>query len=173
MAESKRLLILKALTEHLKGINGIDPYTFDVSNAVFRGRDIFGEGSPVPMLSLLEGKATDYGNYADESQTVRKDSWLLLLQGWVNDDVVNPTDPAYDLLADVELRLSDINAVDGQGRPKFEGIYLLGGLISSLTVAQPVVRPPEGGLSSKAFFYLPLLVGLKSDITNPRGGRNA
>lgn len=166
MAQSKRLAILKALSEHLKGINGVDPYDHDVSAAVFRGRTLFGEGYPLPMLSLLEGKATDYGDYADETNSVRKDSWLLLVQGWVADDPLNPTDPAYALMADVELRLSDLVATE-RGAPKFSGIYMLGGLISSLTVAQGVVRPPEDGLSTKAFFYLPVLVGLKSDITKP------
>lgn len=171
MAESKRLAILKALTAHLQGINGVEPYTHDLSASVFRGRNRFGEDSPLPMLSLLEGKATDYGVFANESQTVRKDSWLLLLQGFAQDDPVNPTDPAYALLADVELRLSDITATNSQGMPKYPGIFLLNRQISSLTVASPVVRPPEDGLSSKVFFYLPLLVGMASDISKPQGGR--
>lgn len=172
MADSKRLDILRALTKHLEGINGIDPYEFNLAGRIFRGRDKFGSQDPVPLVSVLEGKNTSYGQFADDSNAVRLDSWLLLVQGWVQDDPLNPTDPAYRLLADVELRLSDIIATEA-GRPKFPGIYLLGGLISSLTVAQPVVRPPEEAVSSKAFFYLPLLVGLKSDLSNPQGGRNA
>ncbi len=172
MAESKRLNILKALCAHLEGIDGIDPYQFNLRGHVVRGRDRFGATDPVPLVSVLEGKNTSYGQFADDGNQVRLDSWLLLVQGWVKDDPLNPTDPAYHLLADVELRLSDIIATEA-GQPKFPGIYLLGGLISSLTVAQPVVRPPEEGLSSKAFFYLPLLVGLKSDLSNPQGGRNA
>jgi hypothetical protein len=170
MAEHKRLTILKALTKHLEGIDGLDPYEHDLRLKVFRGINIFGTelGHEPPMLSILEGKATDYGNFADEYQTVRLDSWLLLVQGWVKDDPLNPTDPAYGLLADVEMRLSDIVATKpSDGTPKYPGVYLLGGLISSLTLASPVVRPPEEGLSSKAFFYLPVLVGLKSDITKP------
>lgn len=171
MAESKRLNILKALSRHLEGINGIEPYSHDLTGCVFRGRAVIGADFPVPMLSILEGKATDYGVFADVTQTVRKDSWLLLLQGFVQDDPVNPTDPGYALLADVELRLSDIIAVNEQGQPKYPGVFLLNRLITSLTVASPVVRPPEDGLSSKAFFYLPLLVGMASDISKPQGGR--
>lgn len=171
MAESNRLRILHALTQHLEGINGIDPYEFDLREKIFRGRDRFGAADPIPMVSILEGKAANYGQYADETNIIRLDSWLLMLQGWTVDDVVNPTDPAYRLLADVELRLSDITATDGHGQPKFPGIFMLGGLISSLTVAQPIVRPPEDGLSTKAFFYLPVLVGLKSDLSKPQGGR--
>lgn len=170
MAEHKRLAIMKALTAHLEGINGVEPYEYDLRGKVFRGRNLFGEQAQdkPPIVSVLEGKATDYGQFAEEWQTVRLDSWLLLVQGWVKDDIVNPTDPAYGLLADVELRLSDIVAKKLDGKPKYPGIHLLGGLISSLTLASPVVRPPEDGLSSKAFFYLPVLVGLKSDITKPK-----
>lgn len=171
MIESKRLSILQALTRHLEGIDAIDPYTHDLSGRVYRGRSVISGDTPLPALSLLEGKATDYGVFADENQMVRKDSWLLLLQGWVQDDPVNPTDPAYQLLADVELRLSDIIAVNEQGQPKYPGAYLLNGLITGLTVASPVVRPPEDGLSSKAFFYLPLLVGMASDLSKPKRGR--
>lgn len=169
MAEHLRLQILKKLTAHLAGIDGVYPYQHNLANAVFRGRNVYGDGNPVPMLSILEGKATDYGVFADENRSVRKDSWLLLIQGWTQDDIVNPTDPVYALLADVELRLSDIVAKEN-GVPKFSGVYLLGGLISDLTIAAPVVRPPEDGLSSKAFFYLPVLVGMKSDLTKT-GGR--
>lgn len=171
MAESKRLAILHAITNHLEGIDGIDPYEFSLKGKVFRGRSTFGQTDPIPLVSILEGKAADYGQFADERNVVRHDSWLLMLQGWVTDDILNPTDPAYRLLADVELRLSDIIATNEHGRPKFPGIFMLGGLISSLTVAQPVVRPPEDGLSTKAFFYLPVLVGLKSDLSKPQGGR--
>lgn len=163
----KRLIIMRALTEHLRGINGIDPYRHDVSEAVFRGRDLLGPHDPLPSISILEGKATDYGTYADDNNTVRKDEWLLLIQGWVKDDPLNPTDPAYDLLYDVELRLSDLTSQTPTGKPKFPGIYLLGGLISTLRLASPVVRPPEEGMSARAFFYLPVLVGLKTDLTKP------
>jgi hypothetical protein len=54
-----------------------------------------------------------------------------------------------------------------KGVPVFPGVYRLGGLIAKLTVAQPVVRPPEEGLSDTAFFFLPLRVGLKVDLRNP------
>jgi hypothetical protein len=169
MADSKRLTILKKLTAHLEGMDGGAPYEHDLRGKVFRGRTMYGAGDPIPLVSILEGKATDYGQFADEFQTRRKDSWLLLIQGWTKNDTENPTDPVYALLADVELRLSDLIATDN-GRPKFSGAYLLGGLISSLTIAAPVVRPPDDGVSDKAFFYLPVLVGLESDLTKP-GGR--
>lgn len=165
---SQRLTILKKLTEHLEGINVANGYEHDLKGKVYRGRDRFGADftSKMPILSILEAKATDYGNYADEEQMVRQDDWVLLVQGWAKDDPRNPTDPAYLLLADVERRLSMIVDTEN-GSPTFPGVYRLGGLIAKLTVAQPVVRPPEDGLSDTAFFFLPLRVGLKVDLRNP------
>lgn len=165
-----RLRVLKALTEHLEGITVANGYGHDLKGKVYRGRDLFGDNDKPPFLSLLEGKGSEIGNFADENRTTRADQWILLVQGWVVDDKKNPTDPAYNLLADVEQRLSDIIAVDNQGAPKFKGVHNLKGLITSLTMASPVVRPPENGVSSTAFFYLPIRIGLAVDLTKPWQG---
>lgn len=167
MDKPYRLQILEALTEHLRGITVNNGYGHDIAHRIYRGRDRFGASDQVPMVSILEAKATDYGVFADDNNSVALNNWILLIQGWVVDDIVNPTDPAYYLAADVTKRLSDIVAKKPNGAPKFSGVYLLGGLISSLTIAAPVVRPPEDQLSTKAFFYLPIQVGLKTDLTNP------
>ena len=166
---SKRLDILKAITKHLEGINPDNGYAYDFRDKVYRGRDRFGAEfvARMPILSILEAKATDYGNFANEEQTVRLDDWVLLLQGWCSDDARNPTDPIYDIVAVVEQRLSQIIAMDEKGQPEFPGVYRLKGLIATLTLAQPVVRPPEEGLSDTAFFFLPVRVGLHVDIRNP------
>lgn len=164
-----RLKVLKALTAHLEGITVANGYGHDVKDAVFRGRNEYGKNDPLPMVSILEGKGSDIGQFTDES-LIRKDTWTLLLQGFVDDDKKNPTDPAYALLADVERRLSDIVALDKLGKPEYPGVYMLRGLITSLMLASPVVRPPEEGLSSKAFFYLPIRVGLAVNLKQPWHG---
>lgn len=163
--EPLRLRILQALTSHLEGITGEPFYHYSLKGKIYRGKTVFGADIKPPFVSIIEGQATDYGSFADENQSIRKDSWLLLVQGFVADDSRNPTDPAYRLCADVESRMGDIVALDNKGQPKFPGVYNLNGLISSLTIAAPVVRPPEDGLSSTAFFYLPVLVGLKTDLS--------
>lgn len=168
--EHARLQMLKALTRHLEGITVSNGYNHDLKGAVFRGRSTYGANDPIPMLSILEGKGAEIGVFADENQTRRKDDLVLLLQGFVDDDKKNPTDPAYALLADVESRLSNIIEMDRNGKPVFPGVYRLNGLITGLTIASAVVRPPEDGLSSKAFFYLPIRVGLAVDLTKPWHG---
>lgn len=165
---SKRLDVLKKLTLHLEGISVDNGYSHDLKGKVYRGRDRMGANmlGRLPALSILEAKATDYGVFADDEQITRLDDWILLVQGWVKDDPRNPTDPAYELLADTEKRLSMImECVSGQ--PVYPGVYRLGGDIAKLTLAQPVVRPPEEGLSDTAFFFLPVRVGMKVDLRNP------
>lgn len=166
---SKRLEILKALTEHLKGITPANGYSHDLSKSVFRGRERFGDNHKqyIPMVSILEPKAPEFGMPANEEQTVRKDDWMLLIQGWAKDDPINPTDPAYLLVADVERRLSEIIALNENGRPLNKESYRLGKKIATLTLAAPIVRPPEDGLSDAAFFYLPIKIGHVVDIRNP------
>lgn len=166
---SKRLEILKALTDHLKGITPANGYTHNLSNSVFRGRERFGDNHKqyLPMISILEPKAPEFGMPANEEQTVRKDDWILLIQGWAKDDPLNPTDPAYLLVAEVEKRLSDIIALNDRGQPIDKQSYRLGNKIATLVLAAPIVRPPEDGLSDAAFFYLPIRIGHKVDIRNP------
>lgn len=168
---SKRLAILKYLTAHLEGINPDNGYPgYNLKGKVFRGVDRFGasHADMRPFMSVLEAKATDYGKFASEDQAVSLNDWVLLIQGWVVDDPRNPTDPAYPLVEIVEERLSMLIALDDEGKAIYPGVYRMGGMIATLTLAQPVVRPPEEGISESAFFFLPIRVGLKVDIRNPR-----
>lgn len=166
---SKRLAVLVALTAHLEGINEDNGFRHNLKGNVYRGRTLFGDEfkARLPFLSILEGKSSDYGINANDEQTKRKDDWVLLVQGFSRDDPRNPTDPAYLLLADVEKRLSQLIATDESGNPQFPAIFRLGGMIATLTLAQPIVRPPEAGVSDTAFFYLPIRVCIDVDICNP------
>jgi hypothetical protein len=51
--------------------------------------------------------------------------------------------------------------------PAYPDIYLLGGLIADMTINPGVVRPPEQGVSSKAYFYLPLVVSYAFNASRP------
>lgn len=165
MADSYRLTVLKRLTDHLKGIAPANGYAFDLSNNVFRGRTIFGEGDPVPLISILESPRSDSGVYAGSESSERKEGWTLLIQGWAHDDVENPTDPLYDLMDAVERRLQRIIAESNtNGAALFPDEFLLGRSIGGLTVLPGVVSPAREQVSSKAFFYLPVRVTLVRDV---------
>lgn len=161
MVEPTRLTILKKLTEHLAGISTVDGYNFDLNGAVFRGRTIFGENDPLPMVSILESSRSE-STYSTNDFDQRQDKWSLLLQGWVADDINNPTDPAYFLADDVFNRLNMLVAIknDSSGRALYPDTYLLGGLIGGIEFGQPIIRPPIEQVSSKAFFYIPVTLTL-------------
>lgn len=164
MADSKQLDVLKHLTAHLEGITPANGYAHDLRGRVFRGRAVFGESDPVPMISILEAPRPNDGAPAGEEWLVRQEDWVLLLQGWAEDDRKNPSDPVYQIKAEVELRLSEIvKTKNGVGvSPAFR----LGGRITSLSIGPGLVRPADQ-ISSRAYFLLPLVVGFTSDVGQP------
>ena len=180
MADSKQLVILKAITAHLEGMTFAGGYGFDMGPSdrgerrVYRGRAIYGDEMPLPCLSILERPVPDESPLAYGHERLRRvEDWVLLVQGWVPDDVVNPTDPAYELKAFVETRLSEIVAVDGYGNPTHPAIYRLGktpggkDLIAGASIGPGVVSPPRQNISAKAFFYLPLVIKASFDSSAP------
>lgn len=174
MAESKQLRILYALMGHMGGINptNVDPATeaaYDVSleDKIFIGKAVFGKEVEYPAVAILEKPVPEELIPANVERTVRKEYWTLLLQGFVEDGDPHTTVPAYDLKAKVEMRLAQIVSLDNKGDPTHPAIHLLGGLIAGMTIAQGVVRPPTPNVSSTAFFYLPLVIEMKTDVTNP------
>lgn len=178
MPDSKKLQVLKALTSHLEAINptNIDPatdeaYVLDLRGNVSRGRTIFGESDvksiTQPLVSILEApRTTDPVGVGD--RITRSSLWQLLVQGFVKDQRENPTDPAYDLSAAVEMRLSRLIKVNERnGEAQYPEEYMLGGLVKDLRIGEGIVRPSDPQVSPTAFFYLPVGVELVTDLSNP------
>lgn len=174
MPVPKQLLIMRRLTAHLEQISATFypdfgfPEDFNLAGAVYRGRTTLGPSDTYPALSILEAPNPKNGNPSGEGNKKRAEDWVLLVQGFVKDDAENPTDPAYELKAIVEFHLARLVAINERtGDPLFPDEYLLGKLITGLTIGQGVVRPPEVNVSPKAFFYIPLTVKLVTDPTKP------
>lgn len=171
-ADSIQLAILKAIVTHLQGITAANDYTFDLSDAVFRGRPLYGDDVPEEMLSvveLLQGDVTT--DVAGEESIERSETWILLVQGITKNDIDNPTDQTYLLKAAVEHRLARAIQRNRYGDPEFPSEYYFGlaslKVITRITIGPGIVSPPRQGVSNKAFFYLPLGIGLATDISNP------
>lgn len=153
-----RLRVLDALTDRLKTITASNGYSHDLSNAVFRGRLVYGDNEPLPMVSILEPpvapdtKAPDFSGAAQAS-------WDLLLQGWVEDDHKNPTDPAYVLAADVAALLA-------AERKQRNNILGFGNKVYDLKIGSPVVRPSDD-ISAKAYFWIQLRIEMAEDVEKP------
>lgn len=170
-----RLAILQRLSEHLEALTPANGYSCDLAGRVIRGRIVIGTeeaaGSKLPLLSILESPRPELALFTAEWGSMRSEHWTLLLQGLVRDDLRNPTDPAYVLAAEVEEHLARIIDVRAEtGNPRYPNEHLLGGLITSLDIAPPVVRPPEHGVAATAFFYLPVRVGIAGKVGQPYVG---
>lgn len=175
-----KLRVLRALTDALKEITVDNGYESDLADfdpgdgvdiaRVYRGRAWFGENDPIPMVSILEGvsPADEVDEPPVSGVTVEYD-WPLLIQGFVQDDPLNPTDPAYVLMADVRRRLAIETKRKGAGTnmPDPLGLGVTGkNLITGLHVGPGVVRPADD-VSAKAYFWLSLVLRVTDNAAEP------
>ncbi len=174
-----RLRVLKALTASLEQITIANGYKHDLTDSVFRGRDLFGgEDDPIPMVSILEPPLPIDQLISPPLATNSTGDWDLLLQGFVMDDPKNPCDPAYLLLADVKKRLVieksrtlSPTGIAGRGTPNPLGFGSnrngKSNLVKELVIGPGVVRPPGDGISDKAYFWLNITIKIAEDIQEP------
>jgi hypothetical protein len=167
-ADPLRLRILKALTNALLEITPANGYRFDLGpdakwkrGKVFRGRLSFGEKDPLPMVSILEVPIPLEQIPEAPDNPARKGPWELIVQGFVQDDPENPTDPAQHLMAAVVKRL----AIEKKRNRDFD-ILGMGDDVINLTLGVGVTRPPDD-ISSKAYFWLPIRLTVAEDLDNP------
>jgi len=171
MPDARQLDILKRLSAHLEGITPANGYEFDLTGVVFRGRAFYGDDDPVPMLALIEYLSPDIDlQVAGPNSIERQETWIILVQGFVQQKPHNPTDEAYQLKAAVEKRLSE-TIVTKNGDPAVPAAYMLGlhkdGIVN-ITIGPGIVSVPrEGPASAYAFFYLPVGITRTVDVTDP------
>lgn len=157
-----RLRVLQALTVALQGVSrATGPYTYDFSASVFRGRAIFGNNDELPMLSILEQPKSPESDPAPPLETASQRDWDLMVQGFISDDPVNPTDPAYYIAADVVAALQGVvvnRDILGLGSKK--------PCVLEMHIGAPVIRPGDHDISSTTYFWLPLRLRLVEDAAN-------
>lgn len=168
-----RLRVLDALTASLEGISVAAGYQHDLAGAVFRGRAWFTENQdPLPMISILEQPSpADLVAVPPSAAVTNVVDYTLLIQGFVRDDAVHPTDPAYLLLADVKRKLAAERKVRATGshRPDPFGLNPTGkapNRIEELRIGAGVVRPADD-VSANAYFWLMLVLRLVENDENP------
>lgn len=173
MADPFRLTALKALSAALKTVEfehegvayDLADYTDEAGRPmerVFRGRTRFGAGDPMPMVSILEDfKAADR-THGGEGSDDTIGALPILVQGFIGDDSSHPTDIAYPFAAAVVQKI-----LAQRMRYNFLG---LGGdepCVLDLSISDPVIRPPDGEISSVAFFYLTVRLQMVGDMKTP------
>lgn len=155
--EPPMLVALKAMTAALQEITPANGYRHDLSSAVFRGRMIYGASDPLPMVSIIPLPKLPEANQPTHD-SARVSTLELLVQGFAEDDVDHPTDPAYFLLDDVERCLLAQKKRDA-GRNPF-GL----GLKVHMEMGSGNVRAPDEYVADVAFFYLPVTLKVANDL---------
>src|SRR5690625_6980010 len=97
MSEPFRLRVMKALSAALEEINPDNGYMHDLRGRVFRGRDVFGDSDPIPMVSILEAIEEKERLQAPSAGTEAAGPWELLIQGFLDDDLIRSEEHTSEL----------------------------------------------------------------------------
>ena len=162
MSDPTRLRLLKNLTAILQSVVPENGYTNDLRDKVFRGRTLFSDGDPVPMVVILEAIEQQQPVRSDPRESVSNSPWELLLQGFADDDKDHPTDVAHVLMADVKQALAKHRLDDPRGR----NLFFMNGRVTDFKVSPGVVRPADER-SSHCYFWLKLSIHLVEDMADP------
>lgn len=170
MADSKRLTVLKQLCAHIATtVTPANGYNHDLTDKVKRGRAIYGEDDALPLVSILENLNPDREPATAGAGKHINADWILLVQGWVDNkdraDDSNGTDAAHQLMADVKKALAVLLRDGGGGRDPEQ--FMLGGLLSNISIEPGVVRPPQPEVSDRAFFFLRVVLKVEEDLSDP------
>lgn len=168
MPDPTRLRIQKAMQAALEEVNPDEGYEHDLRGRVFRGRNRFGHADPIPMVSILEAPIPLDQLTSPEDSSYHSGGWELVVQGFVEDDKQNPTDPAHRLMAEVKKRLAVERRKAAWDRPE-QGIFGLGQIVTKLYMGTGVVRPPDE-VSEKAYFWLTVTLDIAEDLADPYDG---
>lgn len=146
MADSKRLITKKALTDLLAGITVANGFQHDLTGKVWRGRTRIGDETSAPFLTIIEVIPNPPSTAGADTN---KNIWELAIKGYAVADQNNPTDTADNLMADVKKRLALIADDGGRSAPGPD--YLLGGLVTDIEVDNGVTFEPEETSKLSAF----------------------
>jgi hypothetical protein len=169
MPEDPTILnVHKRLTGLFETITPANGFRHDMSESVYRGRGVFGDETPIPAISILQAPIPDQPAPQPGSGTEQRSRQELVIQGFVEDDRLNPTDPAHLLLAEVKQVLAiERRKIDYSGGPE-NGILGLGRTVTDLYIGAGVVRPADE-ISDKAYFWLNLTLEIVEDLADPFG----
>lgn len=151
MADSKRLAVIKTLTELLQGITPANGFVSDLSTAVFRGITVFSNTDPLPMVCVVENPEPKSETTWVGDRTRYKHKFELYIQGFADAGQTatthNSPDAAYDLMAEVQKQLALIVTPGNE-------FYRLRNLIVSFEVTPGTVRQDEGTGTHPMFLML-------------------
>lgn len=134
------------------------------SSSIFRGRITFGENDPLPMVAFIEPPVPHDILPVPLLSEGRLGQWDIMIQGFVEDDPHNPTDPAYVLVSDV-IKCLARHKTSNQGR-NLLGFGQRANTVEDIVIGDEKVRPSDD-ISAKAYFWLPISLKVAEDLANP------
>lgn len=169
MADPFRLRVVENLKALIAANDSNSTDEFNLEQAVFLGRNFFGDDDPIPMVSILEAPiAPEQIPPPPERSGVSTGDWDLLIQGFVKDDKENPTRPAYLLAAEVVRKLAAEKkrpAVEKQRTGQATALLGEKGVLD-MFIGAPVCRPADE-VSAKAYFWLGLRLRVAENLEDP------
>lgn len=164
MADTKRLLLLKALCEYLLAeITTDNGYNYTLA-AAYRNRNRFGEDMALPAVAILENFNPDRipENIGGTKDPKHKYVQIYLVNGWVDDDATGdePGDGAHRLLGDFKTAMGKLITQDAERDGYFNKLGI------GLRIEPGVVRPADEN-SSKAFFWLRISFEIVEKVKDP------
>jgi hypothetical protein len=181
--DPKQLRVIKRLCALLEQMNpdntytdakGLErPFPVDLRGKVFRGRLTVTTEEAQDALSILENPRPSDLSAAGFDLDLAVGDKVLLLQGWPRDNIFNPSDHAYKLGALAEQRLARVSKLDRKGDPMYPDDYMLGvdsegdQELTEFSIGQLVVRPPGDANSRLSMFFIPVVVRLAANHSNP------
>lgn len=160
-----RLAVLKRLTAMLETIGASTGYTVEMEGRVFRGRVMFGDNDPLPMLAIIEPPVPVEQVVAPLESDTSTGNWDLLIQGFMQDDRNNPTDPGHFLAAQVRKIISTHKADKSPDAGYFGTSYRVS-RVKDIFIGAPIVRPSDE-ISAKAYFWLPVTLAVEENLADP------
>ncbi|MDC8457823.1 hypothetical protein [Marinobacter sp. DS40M6] len=156
MADSKRLTILKALTEHLEATPD-----YALTGKVWRGRNRPAQESHQPFLILFE-MPPEFEERADRQ--VQKMPWYIGIQGYVEPDKTHPTDPAHQFMAAIKQQIGKLLDDGGAQSPPPE--YMLNDLVEDIRLDGGMCFEPDE-TTNCCFFAMKLTLTVVENLGDP------
>lgn len=160
MTDPFRLRVMKAFADGIaEKVTPANGCTNDLTDSSFFGRAVWGDSDPIPLASLIEDPREQTTTGTVVAGKGHRVPWRLLLQGFVDDNPVSPTEPAYILSAELMTAVAEIAQENFDRDDSVLGSRRKVNVIQQIGIGAPIVRPPDE-FSSKAYCWIPLTLDL-------------
>lgn len=166
MADTKRLLLLKAICNYLlTEVTTANGYNYTLQS-VRRGKKNFGKELKLPAIAVLENFNPDRlpdSVGGSDIGAKHKYEQVYLLNGWVDDSTPAPGDEEGDA---AHRLMGDVKKAFGKLKVPRQQYGFFDGLANTLVLEPGVVRPPDEQ-SEKAYFWMRIRLEIVEKVGDP------